>query len=827
MVDMEGHGMVTLDMGTHPMDMDGNRTVMVDIKGHGMVTVDTDTHPIDMDGNRTVMVDMEGHGMVTLDTDTHPIDMGGNRTATAGMGTHPMDMDGNAPDTILEVAPDTILEVAPDTILEVAPDTREKKEEVTLSCCTIVGGGYASGFPAFDDYGSYGRRGKFGAYDYYDYDDGYGRGRGRQARRRGHRNDGYGDDIYPDDYSYEESSEEYFDYEDYGGRGGGRRGGRGRHRGRGNRNNGRQEHKAGNNRRNEPTPQVVTVPVPIAGYPDTNQAFRQIQLPLAVPSAFGRAAQPLQPFDVTTLNDLGSSQTTSQQQVVPYAPWQVPLALRTGYQNSQAQTTGLIQEPPGAVLSSLLRSQGPTTTQFQQIPSYEPQQQTLFPSYFTPQPLQNPPNFQPTQPGRLLPGLSVSNYRLRSEDFSHGPGYPGEGYAGESYPGEGYAGEGYAGEGYAGEGYPGQGYPGRGFPGGSYPGQGYPHSIQGYPPGDGYPPREYPLSPPRLIRPGGVPVPHPFASGRSLGGIEEGLPAARAIGPDQKDSCGIQMFSSIGYGRISVGFNNQGQVKQGEFPWHCPIIEVNTSQGNNYKPQLRYICGSSLVTEEHVVTAADCVDGLNANNLMVICGDIVLNSNRGEQHPKVIKAVENITMHGSFDSATKKNDVAVLKLKTPIDLANNPHIGTICLPGTFGANADITSDYEFCFLPGYGSMTYNADKKENHHVLLKATMVPLNKNQCHRQLTNAVPLNANFRLLDNTVCYAGRYGEDACKADAGGGLACGVSVAPNENCAGCPPLRFILAGVFSWSASCGLNTPAVFTDITATTIRNFIIDACD
>lgn len=82
-----------------------------------------------------------------------------------------------------------------------------------------------------------------------------------------------------------------------------------------------------------------------------------------------------------------------------------------------------------------------------------------------------------------------------------------------------------------------------------------------------------------------------------------------------------------------------------------------------------------------VLTAAHRVQALVNTVLKVRLGDWDAASESEPIRPQEY-TVSRIIIHPSFNSGNLKNDVAILKLATPVQLGTTPTITTACLPAT-------------------------------------------------------------------------------------------------------------------------------------------------
>ena len=86
----------------------------------------------------------------------------------------------------------------------------------------------------------------------------------------------------------------------------------------------------------------------------------------------------------------------------------------------------------------------------------------------------------------------------------------------------------------------------------------------------------------------------------------------------------------------------------------------------------RFYCGGSILSSSWIITAAHCVENVSASSIIVYAGSNIYLS--GSQN----QTVSEIIVHSNYNSAKLVNDIALLRLSSPLDM-NDPAVSSICL----------------------------------------------------------------------------------------------------------------------------------------------------
>jgi len=254
--------------------------------------------------------------------------------------------------------------------------------------------------------------------------------------------------------------------------------------------------------------------------------------------------------------------------------------------------------------------------------------------------------------------------------------------------------------------------------------------------------------------------------------------------PDRNE-CGISTGTRIVNGEIA---------RAGSWPWQVALGKPK-SRSSSSPTDFRVICGGTLISQTHVLSAAHCfTTGSSRNTPTVVrLGEHDLTT-KSELQGTLDRQIDRFITHERFSKVSLVNDLAVVKMSGgPVRFTTT--IRAACLPFDYVNVRDATSLQPQPYITGWGAL----DDGQRSTTILRQAQVPIvSYDDCKERYSNV----NRVRLTRDQIC-AGRGSTDTCAGDSGGPL---VSDAIGR--------RWSVIGVTSYGVECGsARHPGVYVRV--------------
>ncbi|XP_031836559.1 trypsin-4-like [Nomia melanderi] len=184
---------------------------------------------------------------------------------------------------------------------------------------------------------------------------------------------------------------------------------------------------------------------------------------------------------------------------------------------------------------------------------------------------------------------------------------------------------------------------------------------------------------------------------------------------------------------------NTRRVSILDYPYHVSIERYS-----------KHVCSGALVHESWIITAASCVFRADPSTVFVRARTDKLVS-AGD-----LLEVSRIVVHEDFDKYVLLNDIALIKLKVPVQFGGK--LLPIVLPGVYDCDPD---DGAICYVTGW---KHNLDGPGESQ--LTATSVPIvNQGICASKIPSYEPVFQKMLCAGNMT-----LGVETCQGDPGAPL---------------------------------------------------------
>merc|ERR1712121_35019 len=257
-------------------------------------------------------------------------------------------------------------------------------------------------------------------------------------------------------------------------------------------------------------------------------------------------------------------------------------------------------------------------------------------------------------------------------------------------------------------------------------------------------------------------------------------PTAPPASPTPSTAAPMTTTTTGSTSRCSCGQVNRGsrivggqETEVNEYPWQVGLV---SSRGR------RPFCGGSLISNQHVLTAAHCTAGGSTASIRVLLGE----HDTSDSVAKIV-TISAITNHPNYNSRTFNNDFSILTLSSPVTFSNI--VAPVCLP------ADMSELYvgRVATVTGWGTLSSGGSQP---NTLQEVNVNVRSNTQCQG--------NYGANSITSAMVCAADTGRDSCQGDSGGPMV----TAENG--------RQAQIGVVSWGIGCANPSfPGVYARVTS------------
>ncbi|XP_021518969.1 transmembrane protease serine 11G [Meriones unguiculatus] len=203
-----------------------------------------------------------------------------------------------------------------------------------------------------------------------------------------------------------------------------------------------------------------------------------------------------------------------------------------------------------------------------------------------------------------------------------------------------------------------------------------------------------------------------------------------------------------------------------------------------------HLCGASLIGSQWLLTSAHCFDNYKNPKLWTVSFGTTLS------RPLTTRRVESIIIHENYAAHKHDDDIAVVKLSSPIQYSEN--VRRVCLPD---ATFQVLPKSKV-FVTGWGALKANGPFPNS---LQEVEIEIISNDVCNQVNVYGGAVSSGM------ICAGFLTGKlDACEGDSGGPL-----VILHDSSI------WYLLGIVSWGIDCGKeNKPGIYTRVTH--YRNWI-----
>lgn len=209
--------------------------------------------------------------------------------------------------------------------------------------------------------------------------------------------------------------------------------------------------------------------------------------------------------------------------------------------------------------------------------------------------------------------------------------------------------------------------------------------------------------------------------------------------------CGVtNVFST----RIVNGRN----TKKNAWPWIAALGYREPKTGKIF-----YLCGASLVTKKHLVTAAHCIrDDLTT----VLLGEHIIGNDTDGANPEEFRIIKT-KKHENFKKSTFTNDIAIVEIEKEVTFKTG--IQPVCLPSKTPRLMQEKFVSEGVHIAGWGRTSWRGQRS---NALLQGILRVFSNQECKEKFAGFEDVD----IANSKLCAGDRNDVGACLGDSGGPL---------------------------------------------------------
>ncbi|KAK6749715.1 hypothetical protein RB195_001991 [Necator americanus] len=198
---------------------------------------------------------------------------------------------------------------------------------------------------------------------------------------------------------------------------------------------------------------------------------------------------------------------------------------------------------------------------------------------------------------------------------------------------------------------------------------------------------------------------------------------------------------------------------EGAWPWYTLIKYRSLNDGK------LYICGGSLISANHVLTAAHCAVEMSVEDTNVSIGTTLSGI---KVLPEITYNLKKKFIYSKYSANMEKSprqlhDIAILQLSTQVQFTEHRRPISISSPPSYLANIS-------AYVTGFGAYNVGDDIGTSISDYLQQTRLPLlTKEACSQRWRKLKSYGGGFDIASTQLC-AGSLGHGTAQGDSGGPL---------------------------------------------------------